>query len=135
MTILPGSCRARGLRHGASACDKPRGNSAYDTSEVVNACLKAGVLFSVVLAKSPAVAAEIAEIPEDTWAPVTYPGAVLDPDTSQLISDAEVDEIEYTAFASTKKPVTARLVVRRVRDKVKTEELFLIWRHHPVPDQ
>jgi hypothetical protein len=109
-----------------------RGDSAYGNSDVVNACLKAGVMFSVVLAKNPAVAAAIAEIPDDAWTPVQYPGAVMDPDTGQLISDAEVAEISYTAFASTKKPVTARLVVRRVRDKAKTDGLFPVWRYHPL---
>jgi hypothetical protein len=62
---------------------------------------------------------------------VTYPGAVLDPDTGQLISDAEVAEIEFTGFASTDRPVTARLIVRRVRDQNKLDELFPVWRHHP----
>lgn len=108
-----------------------RGDSAYGNSDVVNACLKAGVMFSVVLAKNPAVAAAIAEIADDAWTPVQYPGAVVDPDTGQLLSDAEVAEIEYTAFASTKKPVTARLVVRRVRDRAKLDELFPVWRFHP----
>jgi hypothetical protein len=108
-----------------------RGDSAYGNSDVVNACLKAGVMFSVVLAKNPAVAAKIAEIPDDAWQPVNYPGAVLDPDTGQLISDAEVAEIEFTAFASTTKRVTARLVVRRVRDRAKLDELFPVWRFHP----
>ena len=61
----------------------------------------------------------IATIPESAWAPVHYPGSVLDPDTGELISDAEVAEVEFTAFASTKHPVTARLIVRRVRDRAK----------------
>ena len=108
-----------------------RGDSAYGSAAVVNACLKAGVMFSVVLAKNPAVVAAIAKIPDDAWTPVQYPGAVIDPDTGELISDAEVAEIEFTAFASTKTPVTARLVVRRVRDRAKTEELFPVWRCHP----
>ena len=108
-----------------------RGDSAYGNAAVVNACVKAGVWFSVVLTKNPAVAAAIAQIGDDAWTPVHYPGAVVDPDTGQLISDAEVAEIEFTAFASTKTPVTARLVVRRVRDRAKLEELFPIWRHHP----
>jgi len=34
----------------------------------------------------------ITAIPDDAWTPVRYPGAVLDPDTGQLISDAEVAE-------------------------------------------
>ena len=37
----------------------------------------------------------------------------------------------FTAFASTKHPVTARLIVRRVRDRARLAELFPVWRHHP----
>ena len=37
----------------------------------------------------------------------------------------------FTAFASTDTPVTARLVVRRVRDQAKLDELFPVWRYHP----
>ena len=85
----------------------------------------------MVLAKHPGVLAAIATIADDAWTPVRYPGAVLDPDTGPLISDAEVAEVTDTAFASTKTPVTARLVVRRVRDQAKTDELFPVWRHHP----
>ncbi len=108
-----------------------RGDSAYGNHAVVSACLRQGVEFSVVLAKNPAVARAIASIPADAWTPVHYPGAVADPDTGELISDAEVAETTFTAFGSTKHPVTARLVVRRVRDRAKTEELFPVWRHHP----
>jgi hypothetical protein len=116
---------------GASGEMLVRGDSAYGTSAVVDACLRAGVRFSLVLAKNPAVNRAIAAIAEDAWTPVHYPGAVVDPDTGELISDAEVAETTYTAFASTKHPVTARLVVRRVRDRTKLEELFPVWRHHP----
>jgi hypothetical protein len=108
-----------------------RGDSAYGTSAVVGACVKAGVRFSVVLTKNPAVNRAIAAIAEDAWTPVHYPGAVIDPDTGQLISDAEVAETQFTAFASTKHPVTARLIVRRVRDRARPDELFPVWRHHP----
>jgi DDE family transposase len=108
-----------------------RGDSAYGTSPVVNACLRARVQFSFVLAKNPAVVRVIDAIAEDAWEPVTYPGAFVDPDTGELVSDAEVAETTFTAFASTEHPVTARLVVRRVRDQNKLEELFPVWRHHP----
>jgi DDE family transposase len=108
-----------------------RGDSAYGTSPVVTACRRAGVQFSFVLTKNPAVTRAIDAIPEDAWTPVTYPGAVVDPDTGELISDAEVAETEFTAFASTEHPVTARLIVRRVRDQNRLEELFPVWRHHP----
>jgi len=108
-----------------------RGDSAYGNNAVVDACRKAGARFSVVLLKSRPVQRAIASIPESAWTPVRYPGAVVDPDTGRLISDAEVAEVEFTAFTSTKRPVTARLIVRRVRDRAKTDELFPVWRHHP----
>ena len=116
---------------GAAGSILVRGDSAYGTSPVVAACLRAKVQFSFVLTKNPAVVRAIATIPADAWRPVTYPGSVVDPDTGDLISDAEVAETEFTAFASTEHPVTARLVVRRVRDQNKLEELFPVWRHHP----
>jgi hypothetical protein len=94
-----------------------RGDSAYGNSAVVKACLDAGARFSVVLTKNRAVTAAIATIDPDSWAPVRYPGAFTDPDTGKLISDAEVAEVEFTAFTSTANPVTARLIVRRVRDR------------------
>jgi len=108
-----------------------RGDSAYGTRSVVGACVKAKVRFSVVLAKNPAVNRAIGAIAEHAWRPVHYPGSVVDPDTGELISDAEVAETTYTAFASTSGPVTARLVVRRVRDRNRLAELFPVWRHHP----
>ncbi len=108
-----------------------RGDSAYGNRLVVQACVKADVRFSVVLTKNQAVNAAIATIADDDWTPVHYPGAVVDPDTGELISNAEVGEVEFTAFASTKQPVTARLVVRRVRDQTKLDELFPVWRYHP----
>jgi hypothetical protein len=107
-----------------------RGDSAFGVGPVANACLKAGVQFSLVLAKNRPVTRAIATIAEDAWVPVHYPGAVLDPDTGELISDAEVAETSFTAFASTEHPVTARLIVRRVRDRAK-DELFPVWRYHP----
>ena len=109
-----------------------RGDSASGNSVVIRACLKAKTRFSFVLIKNCAVSKAIATIPDEAWIPVHYPGAVVDPDTGTLISDAEVAEVTaFTAFASTKHPVTARLVVRRVRDRAKLAELFPVWRHHP----
>jgi DDE family transposase len=109
-----------------------RGDSAYGNSVVAGACLKAGARFSLVLLKTTSVIRAIATIPEHAWTPVQYPGAVVDPDTGELISDAEVAEVPaFTAFGSTRHPVTARLVVRRVRDRAKPDELFPVWRHHP----
>lgn len=116
---------------GASGKILVRGDSAYGTGPVATACLKAGAQFSLTLTKNRAVTRAIASIPQHAWTPVSYPGCVFDPDTAELISDAEVAETTFTAFASTKHPVTARLVVRRVRDRTRLDELFPVWRHHP----
>jgi len=108
-----------------------RGDSAYGTGKVVAAVVRAGARFSFVLTKQASVNQAIDGIPDDAWAPVHYPGAVTDPDTGELISDAEVAEVQYTAFASTKHRMTARLIVRRVRDRNYDQELFPVWRYHP----
>jgi hypothetical protein len=101
-----------------------RGDWAYANSAVVKACLDTGARFSVVLTKNRAVSAAIATIAGNAWTPVRYPGALPDPDTGELISDAEVAEVEFTAFTSTPNPVTARLIVRRVRDRNHQDALF-----------
>src|SRR4029079_3024289 len=78
-----------------------------------------------------AVAAAISAIPEQAWTPVSYPGAIRDPDTGDWISDAEVAETAYNVCASPSHPVTARLIVRRVKDARYPDTLFPIWRYHP----
>lgn len=108
-----------------------RGDSAYGNRKVVRAAVGAGAQFSLVMTRNAAIRHAIAGISEDAWTPVKYPGAVRDPDTGDWISDAEVAEIGYTAFASTKDKVTARLIVRRVRDARYPDALFPVWRHHP----
>jgi Transposase DDE domain group 1 len=119
-------------RAGASGAVLVRGDSAYGNSTLARACRRAGARFSLVLVKNSTVTKAIAAIPEEAWTPVHYPGAVTDPDTGELISDAEVAEVPvFTAFASTPHPVTARLIVRRVRDQARLDELFPVWRHHP----
>ena len=66
---------------------------------------------------------------------------MFDEQLRQWVSDAEVAEIPFTAFTSRGKAqqVTARLIVRRVRDanpdhvtKNAQGELFPVWRHHAV---
>jgi len=108
-----------------------RGDSAYGTAAVIRACRRAGAQFSLAWTKNTKVQAAINAIAEDAWTPVRYPGAVKDPDTGAWISDAEVAEIAYTAFASTDDAITARLIVRRVKDATHTDALFPVWRYHP----
>ena len=116
---------------GANATILVRGDSAYGSRAVVAAARRGGAQFSLVWTKNSAVRAAIAAIAETAWIPVSYPGAVRDPDTEDWISDAEVAEIPYTAFASTNDAITARLIVRRVIDARHLDALFPVWRYHP----
>jgi hypothetical protein len=118
-----------------------RGDSAYYTREVIAAARRHDVRFSVTAGKNKAVTAAIAAIPDDAWTAIQYPRAVFDEQLQQWISDAEVAEVPFTAFASKVKKhrVTARLIVRRVRDQNPDHvqlnaqgELFAVWRHHAV---
>jgi Transposase DDE domain group 1 len=116
---------------GASGKILVRGDCAFGTRAVVRACRRGGAEFSLVLTKNRAVQRAIDSIPADRWTAVRYPGAVRDPDTGAWISDAEVAEVPYTAFAATGDRITARLVVRRVKDARYPDALFPVWRYHP----
>ena len=69
---------------------------------------------------------------------IKYPRAIWDDQPRGLDSDAQVAEVPYTAFTSKKgQAVTARLIVRRVRDLNKQaaagqDELFPVFRYHAV---
>ncbi|MGH3203308.1 MAG: hypothetical protein ACRDOA_05145 [Streptosporangiaceae bacterium] len=84
----------------------------------------------------PKIAAAIAAIGEDAWTPVRYPRAIWDDQLRAWVSDAQVAEVPHTAFTSKKgQAITARLIVRRVRDQNKQaaagqHELFPAWRYH-----
>ena len=108
-----------------------RGDSAYGNRAVVRACRRGNAEFSLVMTKNRAIQRAIAAIPDTAWTPVRYPGAVQDPETGAWISDAEVAEVPYTAFAATTDRITARLVVRRVKDARYPDALFPVWRYHP----
>jgi hypothetical protein len=115
-----------------------RMDSAFYNASVIGAIRGQGARFSVTVPVNSSIRAAIAAIPEDAWTAIKYPQAVWDDQLGCWISDAEVAEAEYTAFASKKKQaVTARLIVRRVRDKNKKaaegmDELFPAWRYHAV---
>jgi hypothetical protein len=115
-----------------------RMDSAFYNAAVIGAVRGQGGRFSVTVPVNSSIRAAIAAIPEQSWTPIRYPHAVWDDQLDCWISDAEVAETEYTAFASKKgQAVTARLIVRRVRDLNKKaaagqDELFRVWRHHAV---
>jgi hypothetical protein len=117
-----------------------RADSKFYAAGVVAACRRAGARFSISTGMNASIKRAIAGVPNDAWQAISYPNAVEDPDTGELISDAEVAEISaYTAFTGHKKAdhVTARLIVRRVRDLAKPAvvgeqgELFPVFRYHP----
>ncbi len=115
-----------------------RADSGLYCAAFTGACRRAGAHFSVTARMDPAVKAAIASIPGDAWTPIRYPRAIWDDQLRAWVSDAEVAEISYTAFASKKgQAMTARLIVRRVRDLNPKAaegmgELFPVWRYHPV---
>jgi hypothetical protein len=115
-----------------------RMDSAFCNAAVINAIRSQDARFSVTVPVNASIRAAIAAIPEENWTPIRYPQAIWDDQLDAWISDAEVAETEYTAFASKKgQAVTARLIVRRVRDQNKKagigqDELFPVWRHHAV---
>jgi hypothetical protein len=115
-----------------------RMDSAYYNGAVISAIRSQGARFSVTAPVNASIRAAIDAVPEQAWTPIRYPRAIWDDQLDAWISDAEVAGIEYTAFASKKgQAVTARLIVRRVRDLNRKaaagqDELFPAWRHHAV---
>jgi Transposase DDE domain group 1 len=115
-----------------------RMDSAFYNAAVLGAVRCGGARFSVTVPMNSSIRAAIAAIAEESWTPIRYPQAVWDDQLDCWVSDAEVAEAEYTAFASKKgRAVTARLIVRRVRDQNKKaaegmDELFPAWRYHAV---
>jgi hypothetical protein len=97
---------------GCSGTLVARMDSAFYGAPAVRAARQAGAYFSVTVRMDLKVRATIA--------------------------DAHVAEVPYTAFTSRKgQAVTARLIVRRVRDLNKKAapgqgELFAAWRYHAV---
>ncbi|HEX2400816.1 MAG TPA: IS1380 family transposase, partial [Mycobacterium sp.] len=122
---------------GASRMLVLRADSAFYTHQVIGACRRRDVRFSVTARLNPSVVKAIASIRDDAWTAIKYPNAVFDEDEQRWISDAEVAEVPYTAFGSrpTRQQVTARLIVRRVKrlnPDPGQAELFGAFRYHAV---
>ena len=128
---------------GCSGTIVARMDSAYYSSAAIWAIRRAGACFSVTAQLNPAVKAAIAAIPATAWTPIAYPRAIWDDQLGCWVSDAEVAEVRYTAFTAHHRkgrlpvPLTARLIVRRVRDLNTSAsggqgELFPAWRYHAV---
>ena len=121
---------------GASGVLVLRADSAFYGHDVIAAALRQGACFSITARQDTAVRKAISSIDDDTWIKIRYTNAVFDEDSQQWISDAEVAEIDYTAFTSRPKAkhVRAKLIVRRVKDMNpdNQSELFTAYRYHAV---
>ncbi len=104
---------------GASGLVVVRADSAFYNHDVLATAVRHGARFSVTARQDPNVRKSIEAIGDSStaWTPIRYPNAVWDETEQRLISDAEVAEIDHTAFTSRRKAehITGRLIVRRVR--------------------
>jgi hypothetical protein len=114
-----------------------RADSAFYGSPTIGAAVRAGADVSVTVRMTPNIKAAIASITDDAWTAIEYTDAILDQESGQWISRAEVAEVPFTAFASGKKAdrVPGRLVVRRIPDfnapaDPNQASLFELWRFH-----
>jgi Transposase DDE domain group 1 len=120
---------------GATGLLIARMDSAFYNAATVAACRRGGARFSVTARMDRKIRRAIAAIPDDAWVGIRYPQAIWDEDEQRWLSDAEVAEVTYTAFASRRRrAVTARLIVRRVRRLAPPgqTELGPAWRYHAV---
>lgn len=127
-------------RAGAGAMVTVRADSAFYQHDVVAAAGRGRAHFSITARMDAGVVAAISRIPQEQWVGIKYPEAIWDEEEQRWISDAEVAEIDYTAFTSRKKDdhITARLIVRRVKRLNPTTAageqrgLLPAYRHHAV---
>jgi hypothetical protein len=117
-----------------------RADSKFYTADVVATAQRYDAFVSLTTGSNPSVNTAITMIPDAAWTAIGYPEAFVDTETGELVSDAHVAQIPYTAFTSRpkKQQVTGRLLVRRVK-RLNPEsigpdqdELFTSWRHHAV---
>jgi hypothetical protein len=123
-------------KSGASGVLVLRADSAYYGHDVIAAALRRGARFSITARQDKAVRRAITTIAPNAWTTISYTNAVYDEQQQRWISDAEVAEVDYTAFTSKPKAqhVTARLLVGRVIDMNPNNqsELFTAYRYHAV---
>jgi hypothetical protein len=114
-----------------------RADSAFYAKTVITTCHRRKVRFSVTTRIDAKIRTACDSITDDQWIHIKYPQAIFDEDTGRWISDAQIAETVYTAFAGTRHAVTARLIVRRIRRDDPTQiprqqELLPTYRYHAV---
>src|SRR5512133_206326 len=112
-----------------------RMDSGFYAAAAIAACRRGGARFSVTARMDRKIRRPVGRLPAAAWTGIRYPQAIWDDEEQRWVSDAEVAEISYTAFASRRRQaVSARLIVRRVRRLAAPEqtELTPAWRYHAV---
>ena len=85
---------------GASGVLVLRADSAFYGHDIIAAALRQDARFSITARQDKAVRKAISRIGDHAWTTINYTDAIFDEDSQQWISDAQVAEIDYTAFTS-----------------------------------
>jgi hypothetical protein len=111
---------ARVRRAGATGELTVRADSGFWSYALVDTLTRAGVHWSITVAISTQIRAQIETIDEDAWQTITYPDG----------GEAQVAETTITTGKS-RRWETVRLVVRRTRLTGRAQQaLWPDWRHH-----
>ena len=110
------------VRHaGATGPLTMRADSGFYTHDIVAACRKAKVRFSITIRQHPNVRSIIEAIPEAEWTPIPY----------WMEGAADVAETTYVPFQHEPDAVAARLIVRRVKPTPGSQlALFADYSYH-----
>jgi hypothetical protein len=104
---------------GANGALTLRGDSGFYSRNVIEACRRADVRYSVTAKMHKGVAKAIARIPEADWTPIPY-----------FCDGADVAETAYRPFGKQGKP--CRLIVRRVKPTPGSQlALLATYAYHP----
>ncbi|MBF9130114.1 IS1380 family transposase [Plantactinospora sp. S1510] len=114
-----------------------RADSAFYAKTVISTCRRHKVRFSVTARIDAKIRAACDSISDEQWIDIRYPRAIWDENEQRWISDAQIVETTYTAFAGTRHAVTTRLIVRRIRSDdphqaCGQQELLPAYRYHAV---
>jgi len=98
-----------------------RADSGFYASEVVAACRRMDVRFSITIRQHLTVRRLIEAIPDEAWSPIPY----------WLAGGADVAETTYTPFKSEQHAAPVRLIVRRVKPTPGSQlALFALYDYH-----
>jgi hypothetical protein len=91
-----------------------RMDSAFYSKKVIWICRRNKVRFSVTARMDRKTKQAAQAIPEDQWVDIKYPQAIWDEAEARWISDAQIAEVAFTAFATTPRVGQAQSMIRAV---------------------